>query len=48
MNRIELPRYANETSSWFGWYEQLVERVMERTLRQRDTDIEETQFLLAA
>ena len=48
MNQIEYSRHASEVNSWFGWYDQLVERVMRKALSQNETDVEETQFLLAA
>jgi hypothetical protein len=48
MNPNVVERRLNQRSSWFSWYEEIVERALGRAMRQQEIDVDETQFMLAA
>jgi hypothetical protein len=48
MNLDMVERRRVERSSWFSWYEEMVERALGRAMQERDMNVDETQFLLAA
>lgn len=45
---LEFGRKPSDRGAWFSWYEEIVERVLSRSVNLPDVDPDETQFLLAA